>query len=180
MRPESLLAADDFCALRAAQAQPEAQPEAAGAAGGEDAGAAARARAQPAQPRWLLSRLLRRAQPALALEAWTSHARLLPWSRGRGTADPARSAFSGPSVSPAPPSPSLPPAPSPGCHRLVAPRLAPGQTEKSYQKQPRVSFAYKTINAKNLSAKDLRYTRAVGLGFKTPATAIKVSSMRGG
>ena len=83
-----------------------------------------------------------------------------------------------------------PPLPPPPCHTHL-PHLRPptildhppaidSQTEKSYQKQPRVSFAYKRINAKNLSAKDLRYTRAVGLGFKTPATAIKVSSMRGG
>lgn len=48
------------------------------------------------------------------------------------------------------------------------------QTEKSYQKQPTISFGYKKLQNVT-STKALRFTRTVGLGFKTPKEAIKGS-----
>ena len=47
------------------------------------------------------------------------------------------------------------------------------QTEKSFQRQPIVFAGYKKLLAKK--GKLTRWTRNVGLGFKTPVTAIKVS-----
>jgi len=47
------------------------------------------------------------------------------------------------------------------------------QNEKAFQKQPTVFLGYKKLAAKGV-AKGLRFTRKVGLGFKTPAAAIKV------
>ena len=46
------------------------------------------------------------------------------------------------------------------------------QTEKSFQRQPIVFAGYKKLIAKK--GKLTRWTRNVGLGFKTPVTAIKV------
>ena len=46
------------------------------------------------------------------------------------------------------------------------------QTEKSFQRQPIVFSGYKKLLAKK--GKLTRWTRNVGLGFKTPVTAIKV------
>lgn len=45
------------------------------------------------------------------------------------------------------------------------------QTERAYQKQP-IFLGYKKLQAAK-SGKALRFTRSVGLGFKTPETAIK-------
>ena len=56
----------------------------------------------------------------------------------------------------------LPPPPPPSSR----------QTEKSYQKQPTISFGYKKL-AKATSTKGLRFSRTVGLGFKTPKEAVK-------
>lgn len=46
------------------------------------------------------------------------------------------------------------------------------QTERAFQKQPNVFLGYKKLLTKKGGA--LRWTRNVGLGFKTPATAVKV------
>ncbi len=46
------------------------------------------------------------------------------------------------------------------------------QSEKAFQKQPTVFLGFKkTLSRKG---KGLRWVRNVGLGFKTPTTAIKV------
>jgi hypothetical protein len=46
------------------------------------------------------------------------------------------------------------------------------QVEKAFQKQPTVFLGYKKLL--NRKGKGLRWVRNVGLGFKTPETAIKV------
>jgi hypothetical protein len=62
----------------------------------------------------------------------------------------------------------LPPTPHPSL-----------QTQKSFQKQANVSLGFKklatTSTKKLLQGGQLRYSRSVGLGFKTPAEAVKVS-----
>ena len=47
------------------------------------------------------------------------------------------------------------------------------QVEKAFQKQPNVFLGYKKLANKKVSKAGLRWTRNVGLGFKTPVTAIK-------
>jgi hypothetical protein len=54
----------------------------------------------------------------------------------------------------------------------VAASLVLNQTEKAFQKQPTVFLGYKKTLSKK--GKGLRWVRNVGLGFKTPAQAIKV------
>jgi hypothetical protein len=57
--------------------------------------------------------------------------------------------------------------------RRAAPWAA--QTEKAFQKQPTVALGYKKIEARKGKKAGLpRWTRNVGLGFKTPETAVKV------
>jgi hypothetical protein len=52
------------------------------------------------------------------------------------------------------------------------------QTQKSFQRQANVNLGYKKLATvapkKLLQGGQLRYTRSVGLGFKTPVEAIKV------
>lgn len=48
----------------------------------------------------------------------------------------------------------------------------PPQNERAFQKQPTVSLGYKKLLTTKASA--LRWTRNVGLGFKTPKEATKV------
>lgn len=47
------------------------------------------------------------------------------------------------------------------------------QTERAFQKQPTVFLGYKKLLSKKAQG-GLRWTRNVGLGFKTPVTAVKV------
>lgn len=47
------------------------------------------------------------------------------------------------------------------------------QTEKAFLKQPTVFLGYKKLANKKVSRAGLRWTRSVGLGFKTPEAAIK-------
>eukprot|EP00824_Muranothrix_gubernata_P003075 TRINITY_DN13835_c0_g1_i1.p1 TRINITY_DN13835_c0_g1~~TRINITY_DN13835_c0_g1_i1.p1 ORF type:complete len:179 (-),score=53.51 TRINITY_DN13835_c0_g1_i1:43-579(-) len=47
------------------------------------------------------------------------------------------------------------------------------QTEKAFQKQETIFIGKKRVLGKKLSAKDLRFTKNVGLGFKTPREAIE-------
>lgn len=49
------------------------------------------------------------------------------------------------------------------------------QNEKAFQKQPNVFLGYKKLANKKVAKSGLRWTRNVGLGFKTPVEAIKVS-----
>eukprot|EP01088_Endostelium_zonatum_P002283 TRINITY_DN12799_c0_g1_i1.p1 TRINITY_DN12799_c0_g1~~TRINITY_DN12799_c0_g1_i1.p1 ORF type:complete len:164 (+),score=29.32 TRINITY_DN12799_c0_g1_i1:40-531(+) len=46
-----------------------------------------------------------------------------------------------------------------------------GQTERAFQKQPTVFVGRKKVLNKKVKSRDLRFTRNVGLGIKTPATA---------
>jgi len=49
------------------------------------------------------------------------------------------------------------------------------QTQKSFQKQPTISLGFKKLaGIKKTQGAALRFTRSVGLGFKTPVEAIKV------
>jgi small subunit ribosomal protein S11e len=48
------------------------------------------------------------------------------------------------------------------------------QNEKAYQKQQNVFLGYKKLANKKVNKAGLRWTRNVGLGFKTPVTAVKV------
>jgi hypothetical protein len=48
------------------------------------------------------------------------------------------------------------------------------QVERAFQKQPTVFLGYKRVQAlKGKAASTLRWTRSVGLGFKTPEAASK-------
>jgi len=47
------------------------------------------------------------------------------------------------------------------------------QNEKAYQKQQNVFLGYKKLANKKVNKAGLRWTRNVGLGFKTPVTAVK-------
>jgi small subunit ribosomal protein S11e len=44
---------------------------------------------------------------------------------------------------------------------------------KAFSKQDNIFVAKKRVAGKKLTAKDFRYTKSVGLGFKTPTEAIE-------
>lgn len=56
----------------------------------------------------------------------------------------------------------------------AAASAAVDQNEKAFQKQGNVFLGYKKLANKKVNKAGLRWTRNVGLGFKTPVTAIKV------
>lgn len=58
----------------------------------------------------------------------------------------------------------------------AAASAAVDQNEKAFQKQGNVFLGYKKLASKKVNKSGLRWTRNVGLGFKTPVTAIKVRS----
>jgi hypothetical protein len=58
-------------------------------------------------------------------------------------------------------------------HQLTVPPLCCAQNQKGFQKQDCIFVGKKRVQGKKQALKETRYYKAVGLGIKTPRTAIE-------
>ena len=72
----------------------------------------------------------------------------------------------------APPPPPPPRSPPPSALTPLPPPLG-AQNQKSFQKQDNIFVGKKRVLGKKLSGKDIRYCKPVGLGIKTPRSAVE-------